>query len=232
MTVTSKNGLVAIARHEGIVPAPYLDSAGVWTFGIGHAETSGLPPNPRLMPRGMPSDVAAVLPEAFKLFRARIQPYEAGVRNAVKVPVAQHEFDALVSLCFNIGPGGLAGSSVIRHLNAGNRAAAADAFRAWNKHRDGAGKLVVSAGLVRRRAEERALFLTGEYPSGSVPVYSVDATGRLGRVIDTMSEAQVLRAVDAAPARQPSHVTSPPPPPNNPLADLWAAIVAILRRKK
>ena len=101
---TSPRGLVALVRHEGIVPAPYLDTARVWTFGIGHAETSGLPPNPRLMPRGMPVDWRATLPEVFRLFRLRLAPYERGVRQAVKVTISQPEFDALVSLCFNIGP--------------------------------------------------------------------------------------------------------------------------------
>ena len=171
---TSPRGLVALVRHEGIVPAPYRDAAGVWTWGIGHAETSGLAPNPRLLPRGMPHDWRAVLPETFRLVRARLAPYEAAVRQAVTVPLTQHEWDALVSLCFNIGPQALARSSVVRHLNAGDRQAAADAFRAWNR----AGGRVLE-GLVRRRAEERALFLTGSYPSGPIPLYSADAEGRL-----------------------------------------------------
>lgn len=224
---TSPRGLLALVRHEGIVLAPYLDAAHVWTFGIGHAETSGLPPNPRLMPRGMPADVAAVLPEVFRLFRLRLAPYERGVRACVTVPLAPHEFDALVSLCFNIGPAALARSSVVRHLNAGNRKAAADAFRAWNKHRDGGGKLVVSAGLSRRRAEERALFLTGTYPAGPVPIHAVDAQGRLGRPIERMSEARVLAALEragsAAGAQVPARTTIAKP---RPLPTGWRARLA------
>jgi lysozyme len=139
-----------------------------------------------------------VLPEVFRLFRLRLAPYERGVRQAVKVTISQPEFDALVSLCFNIGPEALARSSVVRHLNAANRQAAADAFRAWNKHRDGAGKLVVSDGLTRRRAEERALFLTGTYASTPVLIYSADASGRLGPVIARMDAAQVLASLERA----------------------------------
>ena len=225
---TSPRGLVALVRHEGIVPAPYLDTARVWTFGIGHAETSGLDPNPRLMPRGMPADWRGTLPEVFRLFRLRLDPYERGVRQAVKVTLSQTEFDALVSLCFNIGPEALARSSVVRHLNAGNRKAAADAFRAWNKHRDGTGKLVVSDGLTRRRAEERTLFLTGTYASGPVPIYSADAQGRLGRVIERMSEAQVLAALERAiPNPTPSAIT----PSHHPALPWWQRLLTLLTGK-
>lgn len=226
---TSPRGLVALVRHEGIVPAPYLDSAGVWTFGIGHAETSGLPPDPRLMPRGMPADWRSTLPEVFRLFRQRLMPYEQAVHDAVTGPVTQTEFDALVSLCFNIGPEAIARSSVVRHLNAGNRQAAADAFRAWNKHRDGSGKLVVSQGLTRRRAEERALFLTGTYAVGLVPIYSADAQGRLGPVIARMDEAQVLAALEAA-----GNGAIPPaaiPKPATTTLPWWQRLLALLTGK-
>lgn len=222
---TSPRGLVALVRHEGIVPAPYRDAAGVWTWGIGHAETSGLAPNPRLLPRGMPPDWRAVLPETFCLFRARLAPYEAGVRQAMTVPLKQHEWDALVSLCFNIGPQAFARSSVVRHLNAGNRPAAADAFRAWNR----AGGRVVE-GLVRRRAEERALFLTGSYPSGPIPVYSADAEGRLGGVIARLSEAEVLAVLDRAGGRSRDPALPPASPAPGWLARLAAVFANLTRR--
>ena len=77
----------------------------------------------------------------------------------VKVPLNQNEFDALVSLVFNIGAGGFKGSSVLRNLNAGNRRGAADSMLAWNKGTIG-GKKVVLKGLANRRAEERAQFLS------------------------------------------------------------------------
>ena len=51
-------GLLALVRHEGIVPGPYLDVAGVWTFGIGHTAAAGSP-DPVRMPRGMPEDLDA-----------------------------------------------------------------------------------------------------------------------------------------------------------------------------
>ena len=198
---TSESGLFAIVRHEGIVPAPYIDAVGVWTFGVGHAETSGIAPNPREMPRGMPADMDAAIQQSFDLFRAKIKPFEDVVRAAVTVPLAQHEFDALVSLCFNIGPAALRRSSVVRHLNAGNRQAAADAFGAWNKGRVN-GELKALPGLTSRRAEEREMFLTARYPSGPVPIYEVNAQGRLGKVIRRMTEAEVRRALRQSPAPQ------------------------------
>ena len=57
MNMTDR-GLLALARHEGIVPAPYLDVKRVWTFGVGHTAAAGAP-DPARMPRGMPADLDA-----------------------------------------------------------------------------------------------------------------------------------------------------------------------------
>jgi lysozyme len=119
---------LALVRHEGLVPGPYLDVKNVWTFGIGHTDSAG-PPDPAGMPRGMPVDLDAGIREAFRLFRSDIVAYEAEVLRAVKVPLEPHEFDALVSFHYNTG--GIAKASLTRHLNAGNRAAAAQGFMGW-----------------------------------------------------------------------------------------------------
>ena len=52
-------GLLALVRHEGLVPGPYLDVKKVWTFGIGHTGAAG-PPEPARMPRGMPDDTVVM----------------------------------------------------------------------------------------------------------------------------------------------------------------------------
>ena len=78
-------GLLALVRHEGLVPGPYLDVKQVWTFGIGHTAAAG-PPDPATMPRGMPADLDAGIREAFRVFRADLARYEAAVLRAVKVP--------------------------------------------------------------------------------------------------------------------------------------------------
>ncbi len=112
MHMTDK-GLLALARHEGLVPGPYRDVKGVWTFGIGHTVTAG-PPDPVRMARGMPADTQVGIREAFRLFRADLARYEAAVLRAVKVPLAPHEFDALVSFHYNTG--GIARAALTRHL--------------------------------------------------------------------------------------------------------------------
>ena len=177
---TSEKGRFALALKEGLVPAPYLDSVGVWTFGIGHAETSGIDPNPKSMPRGMPHDLDAAIRESFRLFARTLEKYEADVRRAINVPMAQHEFDALVSFHYNTG--GIARAALTRHLNNGDRAKSADAFMGWLRPPEIKG---------RRKAEQR-LFMASVYPSGSIPVYSVTDSNKPGRIIRRISEAEAM----------------------------------------
>jgi hypothetical protein len=92
MMRTSDAGIFALALHEGIVPAPYLDSVNVWTYGIGHTAAAGAP-DPAQMPRGNPADLERALARVFEVFRADLPKYEAEVRAAVKVPLRQHEFE-------------------------------------------------------------------------------------------------------------------------------------------
>lgn len=87
--------------------------------------------------------------------------YGAAVDRLVTATINQNQRDALVSLCYNIGEGGLAKSGVLKLTNAGKFQAAAKQFAPWNKARaGGGGPLVVMPGLVTRRAREAALYLT------------------------------------------------------------------------
>ena len=178
---TSDRGLLALIRHEGVVPGPYLDVKDVWTFGIGHTAAAG-PPDPARMERGMPADLDAGIREAFRLFRADLATYEVEVLRTVKVPLASHEFDALVSFHYNTG--GIAKAALTRHLNAGNRAAAAAAFMGWLR----------PAAIRSRREAERDLFARGRYPAGTIPVWTVDRNGRVdfSRPIRRLSETEAL----------------------------------------
>jgi lysozyme len=177
----SDRGLLALIRHEGIVPGPYLDVNGVWTSGIGHTAAAG-PPDPAAMTRGMPADPDAGILEAFAILRADITRYEADVLRAVRVPLASHEFDALVSFHFNTG--GIARAALMRHLNAGDREAAAAAFLNWHR----------PAAIIPRRKAERDLFRHGRYPAGTIPVWGVDGGGRVdfSRPVRRLSEADAL----------------------------------------
>lgn len=180
-------GLLALVRHEGIVPGPYLDVAGVWTFGIGHTAAAGAP-DPVRMPRGMPGDLDAGIREAFRIFRADLATYEAAVRHAVKVSLAPHELDALVSFHYNTG--GIARAALTRHLNAGNRVAAAEAFMGWLK----------PAAIRPRREAERDLFRHGRYPTGTIPVWAVDRNGRVdfSRPVRRLTESEALALLHPA----------------------------------
>ena len=188
---TSIKGLIEIAREEGLVPAPYMDAVGVWTFGIGHAATSGLEPDPSKMARGMPADLDAAIALSFKLFRDHLGVFERGVLRAITVPMTQAQFDACVSLCFNIGTGRFGKSSVARHMNAGNPSDAANSFLLWNKGRVN-GKLVRIEGLANRRDREKLIFETRRYPGGTIPVMSVSASNMpvYSRVVRHLTEAQ------------------------------------------
>lgn len=204
-------GLLALARHEGVVPGPYRDSTGTWTFGIGHTAAAG-PPDPVTMPRGMPDDLDAWIREVFRVFHTDLARYEADVSRAVEVALEPHQFDALVSFHYNTG--GIARAALTRHLNAGNRVAAANAFLNWRK----------PASIIPRREAERDLFRLGRYPDGTIPVWSVEQTGRVdfSRPIRRLTETQALDLL--RPAKPAISAT-----PNLPTGWL-ARLAAILRR--
>ena len=153
----SEAGVALIADFEKFVSAPYLDAVGVWTIGYGNTYY----PNGR---RVKQTDKPLTLQEATKLKMDIINRDFAAAVNIILADeiaagkIAQHEFDALVSLAYNIGTSALQGSSVIRNIKAGKKQAAADSFLLWNKATVN-GKRVVLKGLVRRREAERKMFL-------------------------------------------------------------------------
>jgi lysozyme len=152
-TKTSKAGGAFIAAFEGVELKAYPDpgtGGDPWTIGVGHTAAAG----PPAVHKGM----TITRDEALSILAQDLGKVERTVSKQVPGALAQSEFDALVSLCFNIGDGNFGKSSVVRHLNAGERAQAGDAFLMWNK---AAGK--VMKGLTRRREAERHLFLTGDY---------------------------------------------------------------------
>ena len=201
---TSDAGLFALALHEGIVPAPYRDSVGVWTYGIGHTLGAGYP-DPAKMQRGMPTNLDAALRDVFDLFRRDVVKYEAVVNRAVKVPVTQAQFDALVSFHYNTGAIGRA--SFVKRLNAGDEVGAAAGMMAWSK----------PASIIDRRKAEQKLFAKGIYPTGTVPVWKVDGNGRvIWKPARRLTKDQVLALLDgpvAAPhvRETPVSVTRPAP---------------------
>ena len=148
----SEKGLAMIERFEGCLLKASNKLDGVWTIGYGQ---TGRYYGKRVR-RGMTTTKA--LAHAW-LRDHSIKTYEDAVTQAVKVPLNQNQFDALVSFAYNVGVGALRQSTALRKLNAGDYAGAADALTMWTRCN---GKVL--PGLVRRRKEERALFLTPVTP--------------------------------------------------------------------
>lgn len=144
MTSISSNGLALIQEYEGFRSKAYICPAGVLTIGYG---STG-----KHVTRGMVISKA----EGLALLVKDVARFEKAV-NALKVALTQNQFDALVSLAFNIGTGNFNKSTLVRKLKAGDMPGAAAQFAVWNKATVN-GKLTVLPGLVRRRAAETALF--------------------------------------------------------------------------
>lgn len=157
---TSPAGIALIREFEGLRLRAYQDSVGVWTIGYGSTRYAD----------GTPVQEGDTIsePAAESLLRATLTKYEQGVLTTITAPLSQAQFDACVSLAYNVGVGAFAKSTLAKHLNAGRVADAANEFRKWNR----AGGRVL-AGLTRRREVERALFLNGETIAATPPAVPV-----------------------------------------------------------
>lgn len=148
----SPAGIKLIQSFEGFSSKAYDDGVGVWTIGWGTIRYE----NGVRVKRGD----SITVERALELFMHDLKSFEKAVRDAVKVPLTQNQYDALVSFTYNVGIGALQGSTALRKLNAGDYQGAANALLSWNKGRVN-GKLVELKGLTRRRNAERYLFLSG-----------------------------------------------------------------------
>ena len=144
----SSTGLALTRSFEGLRLEAYQDSGGVWTIGYGHTG-----PEVRAGQRITEAEAVALL-------REDLASAERCVRAAVKVPLSQCEFDALVDFCFNAGRGNLLSSTLLHLVNRGEFESAVGQFGLWVH----AGGRVVP-GLVRRRAAEAALFAGQGFPA-------------------------------------------------------------------
>lgn len=147
---TSAAGIDLIKRNEGCELEAYLDTIAdppVWT--IGYGETGPY------VHRGL----VWTQEQADAGLRQRLaDEFEPTVNAAISdAPTTQAQFDAMVSLAWNIGAPRFKSSTLVRLHCAGDYAGAAAEFEKWNK----AGSKVIKA-LVKRREEERALYLSGD----------------------------------------------------------------------
>lgn len=144
---TSDKGIALIKQFEGCKLTAYQDSVGEWTIGYGWTQ----PVDGKPIRAGMTIKQET----AERLLKTGLVSYEIDVSRLVKVSLTQGQFDALVSFTYNLGARSLSTSTLLRKLNAGDYAGAADEFLRWNK----AGGKVLN-GLTRRREAEHALFLS------------------------------------------------------------------------
>ncbi|MDQ9019931.1 lysozyme [Acinetobacter sichuanensis] len=140
---TSSAGIDLICSFEGLELEAYDDGVGVWTIGYGTTVINGV--------KVKKGDTCTV-EQAKKYMASDLRKFEAAV-NKVTVALNQNQFDALVSLTYNIGTGAFADSTLLKKLNAGDYKGAAAQFGVWVK---AGGKRM--QGLVNRRAVERKLF--------------------------------------------------------------------------
>ena len=148
-----------IKHHEGVRTKPYQCPALLWTVGVGHVI---VPEHGRLkleerknLP--IPDGWNRVVPmgEVDDILKKDLARFESGVSRLCPVSLTQGQFDALVSFSFNVGLGNLQRSTIRMKVNRGDMDGAAEAFLDWTK----AGGKVLK-GLVSRRNDERALFLS------------------------------------------------------------------------
>lgn len=119
-------GRSALEEREDCRLEAYRDSVGVWTIACGVTTASGL----IVVKAGLKITQA----QADALSAKAFEKYADQVRKALgSTAVTQEQFDALVSLNYNIGPGNFGGSTVLRKLKAGDVAGAAEAILMWNK---------------------------------------------------------------------------------------------------
>lgn len=150
-----------IKHHEGVRVTPYRCPAHLWTVGVGHVmypEQAKLPVAERIAFQIDTKDFYNRSMEQVDALLAKdLVRFERGV--ARYCPVAldhQGIFDALVSFSFNVGLGNLQRSGLRMKTNRGEFEEAAEEFMKWTK---AAGKVL--PGLVKRRKDERALYLSG-----------------------------------------------------------------------
>ena len=146
----SQNCLDIIERWEGLRLDAYLDPVGIPTIGYGTIRY----PNGQKVKLG--DQITQAEAEAFLKFEVDdvVRDLNEILRD---IAVNQNQFDAVVSLCYNIGLGGFRESTVLRKLREGDFPAASKAFDLWNKGTVD-GVKVVLPGLVNRRKDERTLF--------------------------------------------------------------------------
>lgn len=148
----STEGRELVKQFEGLSLTAYRCPAGVWSIGFGR--TQGVRPGDTITAAQADAYLAADL----VAFGQNVERMIGGAATS------QHEFDALVSLAYNIGLGAIEKSTVMRLHKAGDKIGAARAFEMWCKATVN-GQLQTLPGLLSRRQREAAYYLTADVPA-------------------------------------------------------------------
>ena len=211
----SRNGIELIKRFEGYRPRAARLDDGRWTIGYGHLRSAR---------EG--AEVSEADAEA--LLRFDLEAVVATLNEVVFTPLTQHQFDALTAFAFSIGLEAFRRSNVLRRVNEGNLLEAASAIESWRRA-EWEGEPIVVDALIRRRAAEKALFLTP--PGGFIAAPSAVLKpeldyGALGLRRGPSHAAEIVTPLDGddvAPARLDSPETEPTPSFDEPSPALEAA---------
>lgn len=141
--VISASALVSIAMSEGYVGTAYKDVVGISTIGFGET-------------KGVQSGQTTTPPKALKQLLTSTDEHAAGIKQCITVPISQGEYDAYLSLSYNIGVGAFCKSSLVQKLNTQDYVGACQEILKWNR----AGG-VVQPGLTKRRYEEFSTCMGG-----------------------------------------------------------------------
>ena len=141
----SNKGLELIKEFEGFSSVAYLCSAKKETIGYGNT----------FWEDGTPVKIGDQISKerAETLLKHVVDNFSVAVEVDIKIEVTQNQFDAMVSLAYNIGLGAFKNSTLLRQLNRGNFVGASQEFLRWDKSN---GKPLL--GLTRRREREKLLF--------------------------------------------------------------------------
>ncbi|WP_336488267.1 lysozyme [Methylobacterium nigriterrae] len=196
-------GIAALKSREGVRLKAYLDSVGVPTIGYGHT-------------KGVQVGQTITQAQADLFFLEDLASHALPILSCIKVPVADHEQDALISIAFNIGVNGFKGSTFLRLLNAGDRSGCGSAIMAWKKPSE----------IISRREAERDQFLT-PYTARAPKARSTDA-----RPVSV--PVSVETPIRVPPVVAPPPAVTPPtqPAPAQPPKTIIGALINLFRGKK
>jgi len=151
-------GITLIKQFEGNELTVYQDIAGLDTIGIGHLITNEEKQNGRF------SNGVITEEESRQLLLEDLSNLQKSIRNCIQQPLTQEQYDALISLAFNIGATAFCNSTLVKKINANEYIEVPNQMMRWTKARIG-GSLTTVKGLITRREIEAQLF--SSFPSCS-----------------------------------------------------------------